>query len=527
MFSLIITLISIALVAALAIATLYYGGTSWGKGGESARAAQIMTQGQQVLGAADTFRAERGRWPNSMEEMVAEKYLKEIPSLVKEVTVGGDAGVPGLGGIAHAAGESTTVAWTMPTAGRPTFVLDSAINAEVCKLVNEKSRGDNGILKKASTTLASQCFGEFESALTVVVTREAQGLTSALPAEKVSTAGLPTTGGVLDASSAAWLVSPGAGSGVTGLPTEGAPGNAASVFTVEVIRDPYGEDASLSLNQQGTTVNVLATTGANSWGLLKVTNSSTDAVVFPFSETSNFFGFTEMSYLDGGDADRAEQIAYIGYQYCEEGGTLPAGGSCVISIDVPDRCSSKYTEQQGPLSFVVTGPSSCPPSPAGLLSFGNLPQLQAYINQFGQNDTTPGGQYVQIRDGYGGAGFSPRLDQPMAATLSMTLPATSYAQDSAVEFVTATATVSGPGLSSATYPMNVTYSKGNTGDSKDGIFYLEIPVPGSPESGTSFSTNWQMLEVTVTYRYHDRDEGITTSQTVNAEAPIVMADYAW
>lgn len=61
MFSLIIVIVSIALVAALAVATLYYGGTSWGQGGQASRAAQILTQGQQVLGAADMFRIERGR----------------------------------------------------------------------------------------------------------------------------------------------------------------------------------------------------------------------------------------------------------------------------------------------------------------------------------------------------------------------------------------------------------------------------------------------------------------------------------
>lgn len=76
MFSLIITIISIALVAALAVATLYFGGDAMSKGDASARATQIVTQGQQVLSAADLFRADKGRWPNSLEELVAGSYLK-------------------------------------------------------------------------------------------------------------------------------------------------------------------------------------------------------------------------------------------------------------------------------------------------------------------------------------------------------------------------------------------------------------------------------------------------------------------
>lgn len=55
MFSLIVTIISIALVAALALATLYYGG------------------------AAELYRADIGAYPLSMDDLVAQKYLSSVP----------------------------------------------------------------------------------------------------------------------------------------------------------------------------------------------------------------------------------------------------------------------------------------------------------------------------------------------------------------------------------------------------------------------------------------------------------------
>ncbi len=52
MFSLIITIISIALVTALALATIYYGGSAFRQGGDAAAAARLINEGQQLSGAA-------------------------------------------------------------------------------------------------------------------------------------------------------------------------------------------------------------------------------------------------------------------------------------------------------------------------------------------------------------------------------------------------------------------------------------------------------------------------------------------
>lgn len=58
MFSLIITIISIALVAALALATIYYGGTAFNKGSEQASASRLINEGQQVNGAVAMAKAD-------------------------------------------------------------------------------------------------------------------------------------------------------------------------------------------------------------------------------------------------------------------------------------------------------------------------------------------------------------------------------------------------------------------------------------------------------------------------------------
>jgi hypothetical protein len=85
MFSLIITIISIALVAALALATIYYGGSAFNRGSDSAKASQIINEGQQVNGAAQmaladiaagSFTAPTG----TVADLVTGNYLANLPA---------------------------------------------------------------------------------------------------------------------------------------------------------------------------------------------------------------------------------------------------------------------------------------------------------------------------------------------------------------------------------------------------------------------------------------------------------------
>ena len=60
MFSLIITIISIALVAALAVSTLYFGGDSFNRGTAQASAATMVNQASQIAGANTLYAVDNG-----------------------------------------------------------------------------------------------------------------------------------------------------------------------------------------------------------------------------------------------------------------------------------------------------------------------------------------------------------------------------------------------------------------------------------------------------------------------------------
>ena len=80
MFSLIITIISIALVAALAVATIYYGGESFKNNGVKAAAARVVNGGSQINGAVEAFKATTGTVPSSLDDLVTSKFLSVIPA---------------------------------------------------------------------------------------------------------------------------------------------------------------------------------------------------------------------------------------------------------------------------------------------------------------------------------------------------------------------------------------------------------------------------------------------------------------
>lgn len=156
MFSLVITLVAIALVALLALAALYYGTTAFTNAGARSRAATALNQSAQVLGAAELHFVEKKGWSSSMDELVGAGYLKDAPILA------------GLAGDA--------VPWAQPMPNVPTYWALKSLDSGACREVNRLARGDNGIYKKARPGLVTQCFGLAEP-FTVVTTR--QGLADA------------------------------------------------------------------------------------------------------------------------------------------------------------------------------------------------------------------------------------------------------------------------------------------------------------------------------------------------------------
>lgn len=129
MFSLIITIISIALVAALAVATLYYGGNTLSQGRLGAQAAAYVTGAQQIAGASimyittepagATIYAVLDDSHPIRDDTNGAPYLNGIPSL------------PEGGNWTLVAGDSTA---TPATVNRVTALLD---NVALCEQINK------------------------------------------------------------------------------------------------------------------------------------------------------------------------------------------------------------------------------------------------------------------------------------------------------------------------------------------------------------------------------------------------------
>lgn len=124
MFNLIITIISIALVAVLAVATIYYGGSVWSKQGEEAAATRVLNEAAQVKGAVELYRNDHaGSAPADLDALVPQ-YLKNIPaSSASSWTVVGQYAV-------------TTIGPSVAGAGVTASDVEAALNS--CKKVNEK-----------------------------------------------------------------------------------------------------------------------------------------------------------------------------------------------------------------------------------------------------------------------------------------------------------------------------------------------------------------------------------------------------
>lgn len=78
MFNLISAIIGIALVAVLAVSTLYFGGDVFESRQVKSDANTYITQAQQISSAMDYYRVDGNGKPSSIEELTPE-YLRSIP----------------------------------------------------------------------------------------------------------------------------------------------------------------------------------------------------------------------------------------------------------------------------------------------------------------------------------------------------------------------------------------------------------------------------------------------------------------
>jgi len=79
MFSLIITIISIALVVALVAATMYYGGSALSQGSDAADAAGLISGAQQIVAAVNLHNQLQGSEPANVAALVTAKFLSQVP----------------------------------------------------------------------------------------------------------------------------------------------------------------------------------------------------------------------------------------------------------------------------------------------------------------------------------------------------------------------------------------------------------------------------------------------------------------
>jgi hypothetical protein len=303
MFSLIITIISIALVTALAVATLYYGGNSFTQAGSSAQASTVINQAQQLMGAMEMFRIQQGRWPNSLAEL-SPQYLRTLPSLQA-------AADPQM--VVGAVAQQVPATWEMPAPGVPTIELSTSVTVSLCREVNTKTRGDDGILRQAHVTLAAQCYGASEENLKVVVTKNGESLLGALPSEDVTTAPLPPP-----TEEGPWLVSPGEAKRPGGSGGPSAPEPSALRVYFDQGEVPSGESL-------GTFVYGPNSVGS-SW-LVVVSNDGDE----PIPLTASSFAISGFNWT-------------LGYGYAFENGcsqilsgsrVLEASNYCTIRVNLP------------------------------------------------------------------------------------------------------------------------------------------------------------------------------------------------
>ena len=137
MFSLIVSIISIALVAVLAAASIYYGGDAFTKGSAKALASTVVTQAQQISSANTLFKNDNGGLSadevaaasvdaddTGLTQLVSEEFLASAPVLPSKV---GDA------------------VWEVTK----TEVSADIENLEVCKLINDQANGTDAFVATA------------------------------------------------------------------------------------------------------------------------------------------------------------------------------------------------------------------------------------------------------------------------------------------------------------------------------------------------------------------------------------------
>ena len=145
MFSLIVTIIAITLVAGLTIATLYYGGSSFLEGSTRTAAATLLNQGAQIAGSTMLYSTDQQTVPTRPSDLVAQHYLKELPL------------PPELAYYVGITPKRSDWEWFSPSTVH--VVLRNKINEKTCREVNIKANQTSDIPPIMRPEWIVQCYG--------------------------------------------------------------------------------------------------------------------------------------------------------------------------------------------------------------------------------------------------------------------------------------------------------------------------------------------------------------------------------
>lgn len=122
MFTLIITIIAIALVTVTVLTTVWYGGTAFSKGRTDAAAARAVSEGQQIAGAYTLSQNQSDPFVvDELSDLVTGSYLASVPASWSFV-----AGTP-------ASGSNPAIP------AKAAFTLTDAAKVEICTKVNARA----------------------------------------------------------------------------------------------------------------------------------------------------------------------------------------------------------------------------------------------------------------------------------------------------------------------------------------------------------------------------------------------------
>lgn len=148
MFSLIISIISIALVAALAAATVYFGGAAFNKGSAGADASTFVNSGQQIAGAF-TLASADGYDVSTVAQLQSGSattgsnvYLSQIPTYKGKTLVLG------------ATDDSATTG-----VDETEYLTVNVDSSQVCEEINKRANGVDSEGKVVDVTAINGLYG--------------------------------------------------------------------------------------------------------------------------------------------------------------------------------------------------------------------------------------------------------------------------------------------------------------------------------------------------------------------------------